>query len=499
MLLICSLLILLLSAAALTVFIHRSYLRDRSGPSSLLIAIGGFNVVILAVCIYHAQYGLNNYLFNRYLFLGPRLLALFRAIPLNLFWITDLLTLGRVMFLVGIYCFVVPLTNRRMQFKNDWVLGIPLFFLLLNISPVYRELIALLRESGYSLARGIYLFDMVCRVGILTLLPVLVARLLLARRRTDHPKMRRNLLLLTLGVSLVWLEFTLIIDLTPSSIANVYSDPIMLQVLNDVVLGSVSQGRFITLYLLVLLLVLGSFSLLIFTGLSILRHHNYERVSRLTISHSIPINDIQNLIPFLHTHKNQLVSLYQFEDLMTPENFAETYPIIRSITEEMIEIIDNLYENAREIRLNIRLCALLPCLQAAITTVQRMKTVPIELHCRGEVRAMIDPDYIQHAVENLLFNSCEACAGRPDGRILVEVQERGTLVKLTVQDNGVGIQRDSLRHVFEPFFSTRTKSHSWGMGLNHVFRVVRAHRGKVFISSTPGQGTSITLRLFSGR
>lgn len=498
MLLICSLLIFLLSAAALTVFIHRSYLRDKSGPSSLLIAIGGFNIVIFAVCIYHAQYGLNNYLFNLYLFLGTRLLALFRAMPLSVFAVTDLLNLGRAMFLVGIYCFVVPLTNRRMQWKSDWVLGIPLFFLLLNFSPVYRELILLLRDSGYSLARGIHLFDTVSRVGILALLPVLVMRLLLARRRSSQPQMRNSLLLLALGVSLVWLEFTLIIDLTPSSIANVYSDSFMLKIISGTLLTS-SKGSFFTVYLLVLLLVLGSFSLLIFSGLRIIRYHNYERVSRLTVSHSIPINDIQNLIAFLHTHKNQLVSLHQFEDLMTPENFVETYPIIRGITEEMIETIDNLYENSREIRLNIRLCALLPCVQAAVATVQRLKTTPIEIRCRSEVRAMMDPAYIQHAVENLLFNSCEACAGKPDGRIVVEVQERGTLVNLTVRDNGVGIRRDSLRHVFEPFFSTRAKSHSWGMGLNHVFRVVHAHRGKVLISSTPGQGTAVTLRLFSGR
>ena len=63
---------------------------------------------------------------------------------------------------------------------------------------------------------------------------------------------------------------------------------------------------------------------------------------------------------------------------------------------------------------------------------------------------------------------------------------------LSVEDTGVGIKREDLAHIFEPFFST--KRGGTGLGLATVARIVEDHRGHIEIESNPGRGTEFVLR-----
>jgi len=62
----------------------------------------------------------------------------------------------------------------------------------------------------------------------------------------------------------------------------------------------------------------------------------------------------------------------------------------------------------------------------------------------------------------------------------------GSYVVIEVEDNGPGMDAETLRHVFEPFFSTKTRGH--GLGLAAVLGIVRAHGGGIRVISSPGTG-----------
>jgi PAS domain S-box-containing protein len=66
----------------------------------------------------------------------------------------------------------------------------------------------------------------------------------------------------------------------------------------------------------------------------------------------------------------------------------------------------------------------------------------------------------------------------------------GTYVTLTVWDTGVGMDADTQSHIFEPFFSTKSKAVRSGLGLAVVYNIVAGSEGHVSVRSAPGRGTA---------
>ena len=109
----------------------------------------------------------------------------------------------------------------------------------------------------------------------------------------------------------------------------------------------------------------------------------------------------------------------------------------------------------------------------------------------------IDADQLEDAVHGLLTNAIEAIDGH--GSVIVRLDEcdnedgTGREVIIEVKDNGRGISEEDLTRIFSPFFSTNPNGA--GLGLPAVKRVARAHGGRVEVTSTPGLGSTFTIRL----
>jgi len=102
------------------------------------------------------------------------------------------------------------------------------------------------------------------------------------------------------------------------------------------------------------------------------------------------------------------------------------------------------------------------------------------------------PGEIREALLNLVQNAVDAM---PEGGTLtVRTLEEGADACIAIRDTGVGMSADVRERAFEPFFTTKGSNGS-GLGLAEVYGIVRRHRGTATISSVPGRGTEITLRL----
>lgn len=123
--------------------------------------------------------------------------------------------------------------------------------------------------------------------------------------------------------------------------------------------------------------------------------------------------------------------------------------------------------------------------------------IAIELKLnRQPVIARIDPVQIEQAILNLLRNALDALHGQSDERrrLLIETGTNAQgMAYIRVRDNGSGIATEDLKHLFDPFFST--KKTGMGMGLSISQTIVAEHNGRIMAESMPGKGSVFTIEL----
>ena len=115
-----------------------------------------------------------------------------------------------------------------------------------------------------------------------------------------------------------------------------------------------------------------------------------------------------------------------------------------------------------------------------------------------------DEGQLEQVLINLVINARDALDAREDkaipGRLGVSAR-RGTFangspaVTIVVEDNGVGIPPEVQERIFDPFFSTKEVGEGTGLGLSISYRLVRDFGGTLAVVSTPGEGTTFTIRL----
>jgi two-component system, cell cycle sensor histidine kinase and response regulator CckA len=128
----------------------------------------------------------------------------------------------------------------------------------------------------------------------------------------------------------------------------------------------------------------------------------------------------------------------------------------------------------------------------------------IELIERLEPVATIyaDPDQLQQVIVNLVTNASQAI-GERHGKVVVSLtQSDGTAgeqgprnVRLSVADDGCGMDDMVAQRIFEPFFTTREADRGSGLGLSVVHGIVASHGGRIELRSAPGEGAEFSIIL----
>ena len=106
-----------------------------------------------------------------------------------------------------------------------------------------------------------------------------------------------------------------------------------------------------------------------------------------------------------------------------------------------------------------------------------------------------DPGQIRQVFQNLLSNALQAMEG--DGVIILraDLVKKGYSVycRVQVSDSGPGIPEDLLDKVFNPYFTTRDEG--TGLGLSIIERIIHDHKGRIWVESSQGEGTTFYLDL----
>ena len=140
-------------------------------------------------------------------------------------------------------------------------------------------------------------------------------------------------------------------------------------------------------------------------------------------------------------------------------------------------------------------------------TISKLIRIKLDLN-KSLPPVLSDPAHLEQIVMNLSVNARDAMPNGGDILILSEhahvdqifceqhpEAKPGDYIKLTVSDQGEGIDQEILPRIFEPFFTTKEFGKGTGLGLAMVYGIVKSHKGFIIVASSPGKGTTFSVYL----
>jgi signal transduction histidine kinase len=103
------------------------------------------------------------------------------------------------------------------------------------------------------------------------------------------------------------------------------------------------------------------------------------------------------------------------------------------------------------------------------------------------------PGRLNQVFMNLLANAVQAISA--EGRITITVRQAGRDIEIQIADTGAGMTEAVRRRIFEPFYTTKPIGVGTGLGLSITYGIIERHHGTITVDSTPGEGTTFTVRL----
>ncbi|MFH7320845.1 ATP-binding protein [Desulfurivibrio sp. D14AmB] len=172
---------------------------------------------------------------------------------------------------------------------------------------------------------------------------------------------------------------------------------------------------------------------------------------------------------------------------------------LHAIVEDLLTL-SRIEQEDRRREIPLQELPLLETLQAAVQVCRERaaaREMALALHGPEKLRAWINPALLEQALVNLIDNAIKySPPGRP---ITIEARSGEGEIMIMVRDRGPGIPAAALPRLFERFYrvdkARSTRMGGTGLGLAIVKHIVQAHRGRVEVSSEPGQGTVFTIYL----
>jgi signal transduction histidine kinase len=207
-----------------------------------------------------------------------------------------------------------------------------------------------------------------------------------------------------------------------------------------------------------------------------------------------------------HEIKNAFVAVKTFVDLLLDNNRdAELADVVRREMRRIDSIVSQMLRFGAPARPNFAAVRIHEVLDHSLRMLQHQfedKLISVNREFNAPQDSIKGDDYqLEQAFLNLFLNALEAMG--PNGSLMVATelvfsapipgQPGDPHLCVTVTDNGIGIQPDNMRRLYEPFFTT--KQHGTGLGLAIVQRIVREHHGDITVQSEPNKGTTVKILL----
>ena len=211
------------------------------------------------------------------------------------------------------------------------------------------------------------------------------------------------------------------------------------------------------------------------------------------VAHEIN-NPLNGVINFAQLLKDEEVPRSEFEQQMIDGIIEES--------ERIAQIVRGLLTFARADTPELRQVHFADAIKTSIALFGRQFekegiTVEIDLE-RDLPLVQADSSRLRQVVVNMISNAYHALKSADDDRqklFRISARRVGEIVRVEFYDTGVGIRREDLNKVFDPFFTTRRETGGTGLGLSISFGIVRDFGGSIKVESEKGKFTRFVIEL----
>jgi PAS domain S-box-containing protein len=200
-----------------------------------------------------------------------------------------------------------------------------------------------------------------------------------------------------------------------------------------------------------------------------------------------------------HEIRNPLTSMRGYAEFLQldekdPER-SEFLNIILDEIERVNSIVEDFMVLAKPKAVELEEKNVVPVIKNVVSLLEfeaRKKNVRLHFDCNHEIIQIdCDENRLKQVFLNFIKNGIEAMPNGGDLHVKTFIQDNN--VQISIQDTGVGIPKEKLNKLGEPFFTTKKNGN--GLGLMVSFKIIESHNGKVFVESEPNKGTTFNILL----
>ena len=196
---------------------------------------------------------------------------------------------------------------------------------------------------------------------------------------------------------------------------------------------------------------------------------------------------------------------YAKQNAKSAEDYAESIEVIERQAKRMSELITKLLSITRmdqgthQAAFERANFSELSEIVTDETALASGKAVEVKKDIEGGIYANIDVGLMTRLVQNLVENAIKYTP--EGGHVAVTLRRDGGELALSVADDGIGIAKKDLPHIYDRFWqadASRGADRGSGLGLSMVKQIAEAHGGSVSVKSAPGKGSTFTYRMEAG-
>jgi len=256
-----------------------------------------------------------------------------------------------------------------------------------------------------------------------------------------------------------------------------------------------SEGihRFFPYYLIFTFLLIG-YSLYCFSNVN-----NKIAQQTFSLSKQIAASDTTSKV-FCHYMKNELLAIRsEVEMLRLSGEDGISQQNVMKRCDNLYERLDSIHKSTKSSELYLTEVNLYRYIEEILSHLSHeLKGFHVELKTEiPSLAAMLDANYFEQALHNILTNAFDAMDGLPPERknLVISIQSMNNWAVILIKDSGIGISKENLGKIFDPFYSSAPVAKHWGMGLSLTHKIIAAHEGYIEAESQEGIGTTIKIML----